>query len=135
MEKWLDIKGYEGLYQISDNGNIKSLPKPKRNKCGTAYITKERLMKGSPHNEGYLMLRLTKDGISKAFLIHRLVAFHFCEGYKKGYVVNHIDGNTLNNNATNLEWCTQLHNVIMGKLGVKYFGRTDGVKLFNDLKQ
>ena len=97
--------GYEGLYQVSNLGRIKSLP---RN--GT--ILKERILKENLSNKGYYMVVLSKNNIPKKKLIHRIVAQTFIPNpYNKG-TVNHIDGNKLNNKVENLEWCTIKENNI-----------------------
>ena len=96
MEKWKDIKNYEGYYQISSYGNVKNI------KTGN-------ILKGDTNNIGYKRVWLYTP-VKKRFFIHRLVALHFCEGYKDGYVVNHKDGNKLNNSYQNLEWVTRSEN-------------------------
>lgn len=93
-EEWRPIKGYEGLYEISNRGNIK--------RCG-------RLLKLSAWNK-YKVIRLRKDGNSKTQYVHRLVAQTFIPNPEnKGYV-NHIDCNKMNNSIENLEWCTRQEN-------------------------
>ena len=79
MEIWKDIKDYEGYYQISSNGQVKSL------------LTNKILI-GDTNNLGYRRVTLYSP-IKKRFFIHRLVALHFCEGYQDGLIVNHKDGN------------------------------------------
>lgn len=93
-EKWKDINGYEGLYQISNFGNVNSLY--------TNKILKPKITK-----DGYKEIGLIKNGIKKFFRIHRLVALHFCinPDINKYNIVNHIDGDRCNNVYTNLEWC------------------------------
>ena len=107
-EIWKDIKGFEGLYQVSNLGRVKSL-----NRCvnsGLKYqnkvVKKERILKASNNTQGYLFVSLQKDGKRTIKTIHRLVAETFnCQQ------VNHIDGNKHNNNIDNLEWCTPKHNI------------------------
>lgn len=101
MEIWKDIKGYEGLYKISNKGNVYSIARPK---------TKGKELK-QYERYGYKRVTLLKSGIAKSFGVHRLVAIHFLEDEESDLVVNHIDGNKANNNAKNLEWCTQAQNV------------------------
>ena len=103
-EIWKDIKGYEGLYQISDLGNKKSFP---RN--GT--IKQERILKQTIDNNGYLVVGLYKNNKLKKVCVHWLVANAFIPKRKEHEVINHIDGNKLNNKLSNLERCTQSHNV------------------------
>jgi len=100
-EQWIDIVGYEGLYQISNFGNVKSL------KYG-----KTKLLKGAINNYGYKQVNLIKDKTVKSFKIHQLVAIHFLGHKPNGYesVVNHIDFDRLNNTVTNLEVITAREN-------------------------
>lgn len=110
-EQWKDIKGYEGLYLISNRGRVLSLYQYKRN-GGSGYFVNTRELKKSMTTTGYEKVELTKDGKKKSHKIHRLVAKHFVANPFNRDVVNHIDGNYLNNNADNLEWCTTAENCI-----------------------
>ena len=110
-EVWKDVEGYEGLYQVSTCGNVKSLPKVRRNGTGT-YIQKERLLKPSNTSTGYKKVELCKDGKRKGFKVHRLVAIAFIPNPDNKPEVNHIDGNKINNNIDNLEWVTSSENSI-----------------------
>lgn len=96
-EIWKDIKGYEGLYKVSNLGNIKGL---KSNKILTP---KKR-------NDGYLNIQLYKNNKRKKFFIHRLVAEMFLKNPNNYPCVNHIDENKHNNNLTNLEFCSIKYN-------------------------
>lgn len=96
-EIWKDIKGYEGLYQISNMGRVKRLE--------DNFITQG--YKGE-----YANFTLKKNGISKCFAIHRLVATHFIPNPLNKKEVNHIDGNKHNNCVNNLEWNTHQENTI-----------------------
>lgn len=112
-EEWRDIKGYEGLYQVSNLGRVKSLPKYR--KTIYEYVSKPMIL--SPRargRKGYLAVALNKDGKTKQFGIHRLVAQAFCPN-PNGYVeVNHKDEDKTNNRADNLEWCSRSYNVNYG---------------------
>ena len=96
MENWKDVPGYEGLYQISDFGNVKSL-------------ISNRLLKPSQDTFGYVRFNALKNKKSKTLRIHRLVmeVFNPINSFMQ---VNHIDGNKLNNRLNNLEWCTDSDN-------------------------
>ena len=96
MEIWKDIQDYEGYYQISNLGNVRNV------KTG-------KILVGDTNNIGYRRITLYSP-VKKRFFVHRLVALHFCSGYKENLVVNHIDGNKLNNRAENLEWITRSEN-------------------------
>jgi hypothetical protein len=101
-ETWKPIKGYEGLYEISNIGNVASL-----NYCGTK---NRKNLKYKEQAMGYCTVGLSKDGKAKTFLVHRLVAEHFVPNPNGFPIVNHKDENKSNNRADNLEWCTYEHN-------------------------
>lgn len=112
-ETWLPIKGYEGLYEISNLGRVKSLKKVwyaaikhrQRNEKN------ETILKSS-HSSHYHRVILIKNKIHTTALIHRLVAKHFIENNENKLQVNHIDGNKLNNRVENLEWVSSRENLI-----------------------
>lgn len=103
-EIWKDIKGYEGLYQVSNLGRIKSFLK---NKQG-------QVLNCSPNTKGYLQFRLRKNGVSKVTRVHRIVAETFIDNPNNYTQVNHKDENKLNNNINNLEWCDCIYNINYG---------------------
>ena len=103
-EIWKDIKGFEGLYQVSNFGRVKSFPRK-----GTQ-TTKERIIKFTKSNKNYLVANLKNNNIQQSFSIHRLVAQAFIPNPDNLPQVNHIDGNKQNNNVNNLEWCTNKQN-------------------------
>lgn len=110
-EIWKDIKDYEGLYQISNYGNVKSLPKERHNRRGV-YIQKEKLLSLTNTSTGYKKVELVKDGKRKGFKVHRLVAQAFIPNPDEKPQVNHIDGDKTNNYVDNLEWATASENSI-----------------------
>lgn len=101
-EVWRDIVGYEGLYQVSNQGNVRSLNWRNTGEVRNLFL--------KPHNQGYLQVELAKNGKRKMFTVHRLVALHFVIGYREGFVVNHINENKTDNRTINLEWCNQSTN-------------------------
>lgn len=104
QEIWKDIKGYEGLYQVSNLGRIKSLPRDTNNQYKNGLIMK-------PHNYlGYLKIQLRKNGNYKWFCVHRLVAMAFLKNYNSKLQVNHKNGNKDDNNLENLEMVTASEN-------------------------
>lgn len=114
-EIWKDVKGYEGLYQVSNFGKVKSLERTwfsGKNSCTKKtkpeHIMKYRLAKGT----GYCLLKLTKDGMEKHVYVHRLVAEAFLPNPNNLPEVNHIDGNKENNCVENLEWVTAKGNIL-----------------------
>lgn len=110
-EVWKDIKDYEGLYQVSNMGRVKSLPKLKKTPT-TTFMTKE-IIKKANICKGYLRLGLKKNGITKSYFVHCLVAQAFL-GDANGLTVNHKDENKLNNRADNLEYMTLAENIRYG---------------------
>jgi len=107
QEIWKDIPNYQGIYQISNFGNIKSLSFGAKNKKIT---NKPKILKSSPSNCGYYKIQLYKNGKSKMFYIHRLVAEIFIPNPQNKPQVNHKDGNKSNNHISNLEWCSAKEN-------------------------
>lgn len=105
-EIWKDIKNYEGLYQISNLGRIKSLPRKNKRRN----IKKEFIKSTSKIKKGYLRVGLSKNGVIKYYYPHRLVAEAFIPNPQNKPCVNHKDCNVKNNNANNLEWCTYIEN-------------------------
>ena len=103
-EVWKDVKNYEGLYQVSNKGKIKSLP---RN--GT--IKKEKILKSYYDKDNYEIVTLSKNNINKKRRVHRLVAETFIENNHKLPVINHKNHDTKDNRVENLEWCTIKYNV------------------------
>ena len=100
-EIWEDIKDFEGLYQVSNYGNIKSLPKNHR------YGSKsEKILKPKSDKQGYLVVDLSKFGKVKRYRIHRLVAQEFIPNPDNKPTVNHINGIKNDNNLNNLQWAT-----------------------------
>ena len=100
FEVFKDIKDYEGLYQVSNLGRVKSLQ-----------MGKERILKPSFDRYGYFHVTLCKNKKRKGFTVHRLVAQTFIQNPLNLPQINHIDGNKTNNNITNLEWCDLSYNI------------------------
>ncbi len=105
---WKDIPGYEGLYQVSNDGRVKSLSKF-HNTVSNGYIQKERIMKINRRGK-YQCIGLLRNGKYEYFLIHRLVATVFISNPENKPCVNHKDNNGCNNTVENLEWCTYSEN-------------------------
>lgn len=102
-ENWKDIAEYEGLYQISDQGRVKSL--------NYNHTNTERILKPAKRKDGYLIINLHKEGKMKTYLVHRLVAKAFIPNNNLFKIdINHKDEDKTNNNASNLEWCTRAEN-------------------------
>ena len=101
-EIWKDINGYEGLYQISNFGNVKSLPRQG---------AKGKILKPSKINIGYLRVGLNKNGKCKRYLIHRLVAEAFLPNPDNKPCIDHINANKTDNRICNLQWVTHKENM------------------------
>lgn len=102
-EVWKDIEKYKGYYQISNKGNVRSLDRyVVANKHGGMKLLKGRDMKLIVNKAGYLVVNLRKEGKNDVCFVHRLVAECFLNQDDKNDTVNHIDGNKLNNDYTNL---------------------------------
>ncbi len=108
-EIWKDIIGYEGHYQISNLGNVKSIERKVSN--GKSFrIVKEMIRASQFDKDKYHIVNLCKNKIGKCFKNHRLVAIHFIPNPKNLPQVNHIDGNKTNNHFLNLEWVSNREN-------------------------
>ncbi|WP_205427339.1 NUMOD4 domain-containing protein [Clostridium botulinum] len=107
-EIWKDIENYKGYYQISNFGRVKSLRRKVRS--GKGYRITEVLIKKPYEKLGYLRILLTKDGVSKDYAVHRLVAIAFIPNPNNLPEVNHKDENPSNPIVSNLEWCTSKYN-------------------------
>ncbi len=100
-ECWLPAPGYEGLYEVSDCGRVRSIPRTN---------TRGGLMKPHTNKEGYAQLTLYRDGQPKLFKIHRLVLETFVSPREHGQQCRHLDGDQLNNQLANLAWGTHSEN-------------------------
>lgn len=110
IEIWKDIQGYEGLYQVSSLGRIKSLNRYKQAKNDSISSFKERIKKLQLSYKGYLMVTLSRNKERKTFFVHRLVALAFLPNTENKPHIDHIDTNKQNNNVNNLRWVTPAEN-------------------------
>lgn len=128
MIEWKPIAGYEGLYEVSNTGLVRSSERSisKRMYGGGihSYKRKGRIMRGD-NAVGYVQHQLSKDGIRTRFKAHRLVAMAFIPNPEGKPWVNHIDSNPQNNNVDNLEWCTCRENVIHAIKAGRFRGITN----------
>ena len=124
-EIWKDVPDYEGYYQVSNLGRVKSLERLVNDGQDRKRHLKERILKASVSPMGYLHVVLCKDAKTETFSVHKLVAIAFL-GHKpcgRIIVVDHIDNDKLNNKVENLQITTQRHNIFKDRKGTsKYVG-------------
>ena len=113
-EIWKDMPGYEGLYQVSNHVQIRNIK----------WTTRRPLIQyNNRGNYAYKVVRLSKNGIIKTKLVHRMVALAFIPNPDNKETVNHKDLDKFNNNSHNLEWCTQKENIHHAIKNGAYIGR------------
>jgi hypothetical protein len=117
MSIWQDVKGYEGLYLVSDEGEIFALPKTVISGNKKVHRKGKFIKQGLRGRDGlkYKFVRLSNNGDCKTFSVHRLVAEAFLENPNNFEEVNHKDENSLNNCVNNLEWCNRQYNIEYSK--------------------
>lgn len=112
MEIWKDIIGFEGLYQVSNFGRIKSLPRQVKTKGGSLRTVGGRILScGHQSKTEHQIITLSKSGRIYSFPLHRIVALAFIPNPQNLPIINHIDEDPTNNRADNLEWCTHRYNI------------------------
>lgn len=110
-EEWLPVPGWEGLYEISSTGRIKTLPRVVPHWRGGVSTRPERFMALRPDKDGYLQVTFKRPGVSEHFRVHRLVALAFLGRPPEGKTwALHRDGNVANNSSSNLYWGDQADN-------------------------
>lgn len=132
-ERWKDIQGYEGIYQVSDQGRVRSLD---RTDCAGRRRRGE-MRKPQVGTRGYLHVTLSKQRKAWCITVHRLVATHFIGPAPKGHQVNHKNGNKADNPVSNLEWVTPKQNLehsrdVIGNLHGRSGVTNHGAKLDPD---
>lgn len=110
-EVWKDIPNFEGLYQVSNLGRVRSLPKTVKTKGNGQATHKAKILNICTSGNGYQYVGLSKNGHYYSRRVHRLVALAFIPNPDHFTQVNHLDGDKHNNRLSNLEWCTPLQNV------------------------
>ena len=131
MENWKDINGYEGFYQVSDCGNVKSLERDVYRQNGTFHHLKEKILVPNLDRYGYQYVNLAKNGKRKVMKVHRLVAMAFLPNPENKPMVNHKDEVKTNNVVENLEWCTASYNINFGTRNVRMIQNRRSYKLGN----
>ena len=121
-EIWKDIEGYNGLYQISNLGRVKSLGRK-----GKGCSLEDRILKPMINKDGYHLVNLKDiNHVAKWFTVHRLVALHFISNPNDYKEINHKDEIKGNNIVTNLEWCTREYNVSYGTVVERQSNNKEG---------
>jgi hypothetical protein len=109
---WCDLKDFNGLYQVSNLGKVRSLNRRVYHSGNhTTHFHKGRILSSRINNSGYLSVRLSKEGSVVTRFVHRLIAEAFVPNFQDKPCVNHKDGNKLNNEIDNLEWVTHKENM------------------------
>ncbi|MGE7828946.1 NUMOD4 domain-containing protein [Paenibacillus sp. NPDC093718] len=117
-EQWKAITGFEGLYEVSNFGNVRSIDRTTHHSDGKVTKNKGRVLKLGTDKKGYRAVYMTKNSKKKTAKVHRLVADAFVPNPNRLPLVNHKDENKANNHFENLEWCDNRYNVVYGT-GIK----------------
>jgi NUMOD4 motif/HNH endonuclease len=113
MEIWKQVKGYEGIYEVSSLGRVQtSLNKTTHSVTRGTRVWKQRVLKQKTDKNGYKRVSLWKDKNQNTLLVHRLVAIAFIDNPEEKGFVNHKDGDPSNNCVSNIEWCTSKENLL-----------------------
>lgn len=118
MEVWKEVKGFEGLYEVSNKGRVRSLDRMVRNREHD-YHAKGRILKLYTKSSGYVFVRLADNGKIKTLYVHRLIAEAFLLNPSNQSQINHKDENKANNLLENLEWCSASYNINYGDRSMK----------------
>lgn len=113
-EIWRPVKGYEGLYEVSNRGRIRSVDRWVTDEDGIKRFRKGKILKPGPDKKGYLHVGLGRNGKKRFFLVHRLVAMAWLDNSEGKPQINHIDEDKSNNDVSNLEWTTAKENTNWG---------------------
>lgn len=114
IEEWKDVPNYEGLYQVSNFGRVKSFRKSSKFRCQSEYILKPNVA-----SHGYAEVTLYNKTVRRKFLVHRLIASVFLPNPNNFPQINHKDENKLNNAVNNLEWCSAEYNNAYGTARIR----------------
>ena len=130
---WGDIPGYEGFYQVTESGEVRSISHIRKNGKSSSYLQRGKILKQRLNKKGYYVVRLSKHGVVKDKLVHCLVAATFLPNPDNLPIINHKDECKTNNNLDNLEWCTRRYNQIYS-LGKQVINLSTG-KIYGSLSE
>ena len=134
-EVWKDVKGYEGLYEVSNHGRVKSLARIVEYTDGRSYMKDEKILSTPPNSDGYLHTQLGKNKKWKTYRVHRLVGEAFLPNPQNYPEINHIDEIKDNNHVSNLEWCTREHNMNHGTGMERAHSHPNAIKRLEESKR
>lgn len=127
-ELWKPIPGFDGMYEVSNMGRVKSCKRTRKSKAGSLSNVQERILKQRSDKNGYKEIALSKDGKLHFFRCHRLVAMAFIPNPNHFPVINHKDEDVTNNMVSNLEWCSVSYNTRYSVYKVSHRVICDGVE-------
>ena len=121
---WKPIKGYEGLYEVSNDGHVRSVSRKVHYKNGALRFWEGQEITPHADKDGYMKVGLSRNGSQTSKSVHRLVAMAFIENPNHLPLINHKDENKANNNVDNLEWCTNQYNCLYSNTPQKMIAAT-----------
>ena len=132
IEIWKDVENYEGLYQVSNLGRVRSLERDVFFPNGTIHHLKEKMLAPNLDRYGYQYVQLYKNGKSKGMFVHRLVAMAFIPNLENKSQINHKNEVKTDNVVENLEWCTSVYNINYGTRTTRAVQNRRSYKLGNN---
>ena len=134
IEIWRDIPEYEGMYQVSNMGRVKSLERTIIYKDGSKHLYPERILKPQPNSMGHLRVSLYKNRNIVHFFVHRIVALAFIPNPDNLPIINHKNEIKDDNRVENLEWCTHQYNMTYNNIHIKRGEKLKGRKHTKETK-
>lgn len=134
MEVWKEIPGFEGLYEASDLGHIRSFERVVATKNGKLLPKHQTQLKPYLTQHGYLRVCLQYGKFKRSIFVHRLVALAFIPNLENKPLINHIDNDRSNNLLSNLEWCTHTENVRHSMIQGRFTRKTINPEKLRDIK-
>ena len=134
-EAWKDVKGYEGLFQVSNLGGVKSLPRKITYTDGRVWNYRGKNLSPTPNQDGYPSVYLKVQGKGRTLKVHRLVGEAFVDNPHNYNEINHIDEDKTNNHYLNLEWCTRKQNMNHGTAMARAHSHPNAIKRLEESKR